>query len=257
MASNWPFPAQQDAAPNSEDSNFFATEFSMNDAPLRDPSSYDGRKRVRVFDWMRVSAPINASSITTPLVDTRYPFSLPDANCREHSRSVPTSTYVDHTTDPFREASISAGPSAQPTDAIDAARYETATFPANTVWAFSSSPGQEQGSFDKRTNRTIISKEAEQILEQHFSVDPYPALVGIELLARKTNLTVKNVQMWFANTRSRKGKSKGKSVLVKVIFGGRSLSIHDSGSSFWAYVRARAPGYNISFISGPKFYEIE
>ncbi|KAH7395321.1 hypothetical protein DE146DRAFT_615712 [Phaeosphaeria sp. MPI-PUGE-AT-0046c] len=78
----------------------------------------------------------------------------------------------------------------------------------------SSSLSQEKEGYGKKSNRTIISKEAKQLLEQHFAIDPYPAWVGIEMLARRTNLANRNIQMWFANTRSRRGKSKSKTSSV-------------------------------------------
>lgn len=254
MAFDWSFSAQQDVAPNSEDHNFFATDFSMNNAHLREFASDDWRNPDRAFDYLRVNAAVRPPSFDTPWVDQGCVCGLSDVVCSKHSRFVPTSTYVHHTTDSFREASISAGPSTQPTDVVDTAPYQSATIPVNPVWAVNSSSVPEQGCAIKRTNRTIIPKEAKHILEQHFAVDRYPPFVGINLLARKTNLTFKTVRMWFANTRSRKRKSKGKS--VNVMSGGRSLDIHYSGSSFSAYIRARPQVYEIGFISGPEFYKI-
>jgi hypothetical protein len=52
--------------------------------------------------------------------------------------------------------------------------------------------------------RTIISNAMRTILDDHFLIDPYPNAQTISQIRRKTDLTERTIQIWFANARSRK-----------------------------------------------------
>lgn len=129
--------------------------------------------------------------------------------CSEHNRVTRGVNEVDNANGPSRKESIHVNLETQPTLTEKTAFYGTEADGNDPAFVRGLSPSKEQGSEAKKPIRTVISKEAKELFEQHFASDRYPAVVGIQNLAQKTNLTTKNVQMWFANKRSRTGRRKG------------------------------------------------
>lgn len=132
--------------------------------------------------------------------------------CNEHNH-VPTQPLNhDHVIGLLQGESICNGQHIQIDEPVNSASQEFEFASTVPTCEPDTRTQQAQGSNDRKPARAVISKNAKKLLEQHFAANPYPALIGIEMLARRTNLTIKNVQMWFSNTRARKCKSKRKCV---------------------------------------------
>ncbi|RMZ70645.1 homeobox and C2H2 transcription factor [Pyrenophora seminiperda CCB06] len=82
-------------------------------------------------------------------------------------------------------------------------RKRSETAPTRTKRRRKSQSSEKTGKKRKST-RTFISPAAQEILEQHFGINPYPSESELEMLASEVNLSIETTKNWFSNNRSRK-----------------------------------------------------
>ncbi|KAF2729850.1 hypothetical protein EJ04DRAFT_527467 [Polyplosphaeria fusca] len=63
---------------------------------------------------------------------------------------------------------------------------------------------QRQIPAKRRNQQSRLPPEARQILEEKFSLNPYPCSWELDIIAHQTKLDIKRVRTWFNNTRARK-----------------------------------------------------
>lgn len=68
------------------------------------------------------------------------------------------------------------------------------------------------------SRRSVISKDAKDLLEASFSIEPYPDTLEVSSIATNARLGVKQVKTWFSNKRHRATPSSGNRAVFAVYF---------------------------------------